>query len=69
MTYFCGKSVVSVSSVCDSPMREELDFSSNVRNETLNRLTSLPSYPYKSLKWKNRYYEYFKKKVLEEMGR
>ena len=42
--------------------------SDQIRNEALNRLCALPSYSCKSLKWKNKYYDYFKKKVEKELS-
>lgn len=67
MTYFCGKSVHSIADVCDGELREEIMLSDRIRDETLNRLTAMPGYEFKSLKWKNIYYEYHKRKVMKEM--
>lgn len=60
-------SVISISSVCNGELRQAIIHSDYIRNETLNRLCSMPGYKYKSLKWKNRYYDYFKKQVINEM--
>jgi hypothetical protein len=59
--------VISISSVCNGELRQSIIQSDYIRNETLNRLCSMPGYKYKSLKWKNRYYDYFKKQVINEM--
>jgi len=69
MTYFCTKNVVSIAScVEDEETRKAILLSDNVRSETLKRLCAMPSYSCKSLKWKNIYYDYFKKKVIAELS-
>ena len=60
------KNVVSVACMLPENERRELEFSDRVRAETLRRLVAMPSYECKSLKWKNRWYEYWKKRVIQE---
>lgn len=61
-------SVISISSIYkDEEMRQALRQSDHIRHETLKRLCAMPSYFCKSLKWKNRYYDYFKKKIEMEI--
>lgn len=67
MTYFCGCSVHSIADICDEPLKSVIELSDRIRNETLNRLVAMPGYEFKSLKWKNIYYDYHKKKVMEEL--
>ena len=63
-------SVVSIAAVVeDEEIRNAIIQSDYIRNETLNRLTAMPGYRFKSLKWKNRYYDYFKGKVIKELER
>lgn len=38
-----------------------------IRNETLRRLCAMPSYPIKTLRWKNIWYDYFRKQVEREI--
>ena len=65
---FCSPSVCSISSVCVGPaLREGIITSDWIRKETLHRCLEIPSYPFKSLQWKNRYYDFFRRKVMEEM--
>ena len=65
---FCSKSVCSISSVCVEPaLRKGIITSDSIRAETLRRCCAIPSYPFKSLQWKNRYYDFFRRKVMEEM--
>lgn len=67
---FASPSVVSISAVCTEPeIRAAIIRSDYIRNETLRRLCALPSYKCKSLHWKNRYYEYFKRRVMDEVNR
>ena len=62
------KNIVSVAYYADSEeVKKAVLQSDYIRNETLNRLTALPSYSCKSLAWKNRYYDYFKKQVIKEL--
>ena len=68
MTYFCGRSVHSISAICDEPLKSAIELSDRIRNETLNRLVAMPGYEWKPLKWKNIYYDYHKRKVMKEMG-
>lgn len=66
---FCSKSIVSVSSVCEDPaLRESIIDSDSIRAETMRRCLAVPGYPFKSLEWKNRYYDFFRRKVMEEMA-
>ena len=61
--------VISVAYFAESAeIRDSVLRSDYVRDETLKRLLALPSYDCKSLKWKNRYYDYFKKQVLKELS-
>lgn len=46
------KNVVSVACMLDEPERHELEFYDRVRAETLHRLTAMPSYECKNLRWK-----------------
>ena len=66
--YMGSKSVVSIAAfVEDEEIKKAILQSDYIRNETLKRLCALPSYEYKSLKWKNTYYDYFKRKVIAEL--
>ena len=65
--HFAVQGVVSVSSVCDADLAKEIRMSDYVRNETLRRCMAIPSYPLKSLAWKNRYYELFNRRVKAEV--
>ena len=60
------KNVVSVACMLPENECRELEFWDCVRAETLKRLTAMPGYKYKTLKWKNIYYDYWKRKVVEE---
>ena len=61
--------VISVAYFAESAeIRDSVLRSDYVRNETLKRLLAHPSYYCESLKWKNRYYDYFKKQVLKELS-
>ena len=63
------ESVVSIAAVVeDEEIRNTIIQSDYIRNETLNRCYAIPSYRYKSLKWKNRYYDVIKRKVMAEMA-
>ena len=62
------KSVVSVSSVCEGSLRDEIILSDRVRAETLKRCYAIPSYQYKPLAWKNRYYDLIHERVKKEVG-
>jgi hypothetical protein len=63
------ESVVSISSVCgDGELAQAIRQSDYIRNETLRRTWSIPSMKYKSLKWKNRYYDFFRAKVIAELN-
>ena len=69
MVYMGSKSVVSVAYfVEDEKLKDAILQSDYIRNETLNRLCAMPSYKYKSLKWKNIYYDYFKRQVMRELS-
>ena len=61
-------SVVSISSVCDGELAKAIRQSDYIRNETLNRTWAIPSMKYKSLKWKNRYYDHFRQQVIAELN-
>lgn len=65
---FGSSNVVSVSSVCNEKIAKVIRESDYIRNETLRRLTAMPSYSFKSLKWKNKYYDYFKRQVEDELS-
>lgn len=66
--YMGSRNVVSIASVVeDRELRNVIMQSDYIRNETMRRLRKLPSYEYKSLKWKNTYYDYFKRKVIAEI--
>ena len=63
------ESVVSIAAVVeDEEIRNAIIESDHIRNETLNRCLAIPSYRYKSLKWKNRYYDVIKSRVIAEMA-
>lgn len=64
---FVTPNCVSISSVCNGELKQALIQSDYIRNETLKRLCSMAGYKYKSLAWKNRYYDYFKKQVMKEL--
>ena len=67
--YMASKNVLSIGHFLeDKNLASKIFKSDYIRNETLNRLTALPSYNCKSLKWKNRYYDYFKKQVEKELA-
>jgi len=62
-------SVTSISSVCeDEELARAIRQSDYIRNETLNRTWAIPSMKYKSLKWKNRYYDHFRQQVIAELN-
>lgn len=66
---FVTSSVVSISTVCtDEELRQSIHSSEYIRNETLKRCEQIPSYKYKSRKWKNKYYDLMKSKVIAEMN-
>lgn len=63
-----SKSVVSVAAVCqDKALREGICTSDYIRNEALSRCMAIPSYKYKSLKWKNLYYDFMRERVTAEI--
>lgn len=67
--YMGTKNVLSIGHfIEDENLAKEIFLSDYIRNETLHRLTALPSYNCKSLKWKNRYYDYFKNQVMKELA-
>lgn len=69
VTRMGSPSVVSVAAACeDEALHAGICKSDYVRNETLRRCCAIPSYKYKSLKWKNRYYDLIRNKVLTEIG-
>lgn len=62
-------SVVSIAAVVeDEEIRNAIIQSDYIRNETLNRCLAIPSYRHKSLKWKNRYYDVIKRRVIKELA-
>ena len=65
---FASPNVVSISSQCDGELAEAIRQSDYIRNETLRRTWAIPSMKYKSLKWKNRYYDFFRAKVIAELN-
>lgn len=61
--------VVSIAAAIeDDELRDGINQSDYIRNETLNRCLAIPSYRHKSLKWKNRYYDVIKRRVIAEMA-
>ena len=67
--WFATESVVSISSVCgDGELAQAIRQSDYIRHETLRRTWSIPSMQYKSREWKNRYYDFFKAKVIAELN-
>lgn len=68
MVCFATRNVVSVAEYCDDEtLRKEIELSDKIRNETLNRCYAIPSYKYKSLKWKNKYYDHIREVVKAEL--
>ena len=67
MLYFVNKNIESVSNYLPEMERLEMEFRARVRDETLRRLVAMPSYECKTIRWKNIYYEYLRKKVFAEM--
>lgn len=65
---FASPNVVSISSVCDAELAESIHKSDYIRNETLRRCMAIASYRFKSLAWKNRYYDLIRSKVIAELG-
>lgn len=66
---FATSSVVSISTVCnDENLREYIHSSEYIRNETMKRCEAIPSYKHKSRKWKNKYYDMMKARVIAEMN-
>lgn len=61
-------SVLSISALCDEQMARYIRQSDYIRRETFRRCRAIASYDSKPLRWKNRYYDYFRKKVLRELG-
>lgn len=65
---FASKNVVSVSAVADDErIARVLRASDYMRAETFRRCFKIASYKYKSLIWKNRYYEHFLNQVKQEL--
>jgi len=63
------ESVVSIAAVCEEEeLRDAIIQSDSIRNEALNRCMAIPSYRYKRLEWKNRYYDVIKRKVTAELA-
>ena len=62
-------SVVSIAAALPegSEIRNAIQESDYIRNETLRRCYAIPSYAFKSLRWKNRYYDTIRKKVEREV--
>lgn len=66
---FATESVVSISSaVGDEELAKAIRQSDYIRHETLRRTWSIPSMQYKSREWKNRYYDFFRAKVIAELN-
>ena len=65
---FASSNVVSISSVCNAELAETIHKSDYIRNETLRRCMAIASYRFKSLTWKNRYYDLIRSKVIAELG-
>lgn len=66
---FAASPVVSISTVCeDETLRESIYRSEYIRNETLKRCEAIPSYKHKPRKWKNKYYDMIKARVIAEMN-
>ena len=62
-------SVVSIAAALPegSEIKKAILESDYIRNETLRRCCAIPSYRYKPLRWKNRYYDAIRKKVIAEV--
>ena len=61
--------IVSVAYYAENEeIKKSVLLSDSIRHEALRRLCAIPSYDCKSLKWKNRYYDYFKQKVEKELA-
>ena len=66
---FSTSDVVSISTVCnDESLQQSLYRSEYIRHETLKRCEAIPSYKHKPLKWKNKYYDLMKARVIAEMN-
>lgn len=61
-------SVRSIACVCDGELREAIVLSDRVREETLRRCYAIPSYAGKPLRWKNRYYDLIRSRVIAELA-
>lgn len=71
MTYhsFATSPVVSISTACnDETLRESIHRSEYIRNETMKRCEAIPSYKFKSRKWKKKYYDMIRARVIAEMN-
>lgn len=65
---FSTKNVSSISRICqDAELKQTIQQNDFIRNETLRILCSIPSYPYKTLEWKNRYYDVIRKHVAARL--
>lgn len=66
---FSTSPVVSISTVCNGEnLREYIHSSEYIRNETMKRCEAIPSYKHKPRKWKNKYYDLMKARVIAEMN-
>ena len=65
--YFGTPNVISISSICEKDLAKAIRQSDYIRNETLRRCLAIPSYRSKPLRWKNKYYELIKKRVIAEL--
>ena len=69
IAHFGCASVVSIASVVeDEEIRNAVNLSDFIREETLKRCMAIPSYMYKCLEWKNRYYDVIRRRVIAEVG-
>lgn len=69
MTHFNSPSVVSIASACPdgSDLQKAILQSDYIRHETMRRCRAIASYDSKPTRWKNRYYDTIRKKVIAEL--
>lgn len=63
-----SENVVSISAACDEQLAREIRKNDYIRAEALRRTCAMPGYTIKPLRWKNRYYDYWQKKVMQEVN-
>lgn len=66
---FMTPACTSISSaVDDKALAEFIRQSDYIRAESLRRTWAIPSMPYKSTAWKNKYYDHFRAQILAELS-